>query len=126
MLYEPGAGAFSASSFAEVLVVRAPGEGGIFVEMRAEGFSLVNVTTRAALPAFVPNKWQHLVLRIPYGGTGNPRVEIEDAPAVESVDATPGAVPASLDVGVGLHADARDGTTGAVRLSIDNFRFTTE
>jgi hypothetical protein len=45
---------------------------------------------------------------------------------VESVDATPGAVPASLDVGVGLHADARDGTTGAVRLSIDNFRFTTE
>jgi hypothetical protein len=125
LLFENGEGMFTKDSYAEIVTIHPPAGPHDYVEMRAEGFSLVRTADPVFVPAFVPGKWQHFVVQIQYGPTGQPSLEVDDAPAV-LLPSTSGEVPPTVDVRLGLAANARQGTTAAVRAHVDNFRFTSE
>jgi hypothetical protein len=124
-IVELGEGAFTADSFAEILSVHPATGANIFVEMRAAGFSLVRTTDPIVAASFVPAKWQHFVLKLTYGPSAQPSLQIDDTPPVTHPNES-AVVPATLEVRLGIQANARTGTAPGVRAHFDNFRFTSQ
>lgn len=117
-------GAFTNDSFAEIVQFSAVNTPSLFVEFRPEGVAFVQGTDGAVIPEMVPGVWHHLLMRVAYGASEHPVLEVDGNPSV-SGNQPAGAKPAGIDVAIGLRADSRTGETGAVRVFIDNFRLTT-
>jgi hypothetical protein len=119
-------GGFTGNAYAEVLEVRGIGFV-VFVERRAEGFSFVPGSGVAATPliGFAPGTWQHVVVKIPFGGGGQPTGEIDGFAGVFGPNAAP-AQTSPIAITFGLEADPREGSGAGVAVHLDNFHLTSD
>lgn len=117
-------GAFSLNAYAEVLSVRSNSGGPFFVEMIDKGLVLTQETTVVPIAGFTYGQWRHLVLEMPFGSGAPASITLDDGAAQPSPSPA-GPVAATVSATIGLEASAKDGTTAALRVHIDNFRLTT-
>ena len=124
VLIEKGEGTFTGGSYAELFDVHATNTTSVFFELDPGGIVFTQDKTHVFVPEAVLGQWQHVVMRIPYGTTEHPSLEVDGKPSVAG-DRSAGPKPTEVRVELGVEADGRGGQTTAVRVYFDNFRLTT-
>lgn len=124
VLLETSNGTFTVDSFAEILSVQAANTTSVFFELDPQGVAFSQNKTHAIVPDAALGKWQHVVMRVPYGSSEHPSLEIDGKPSAAGNESA-GPKPGAFRVALGLFSESRTGKTAAVQVYVDNFRVTT-